>query len=220
MPPAHRALASGPLPSLKHSSSAPNPGVQWTRVAPLRSPLTPDVRLQPKATSIHTQLRSFNRSFVSHLARPLTLRARIVLGLAFALAALACRRPSHAVPVRPTSVPADAQWAPSQPGGAWFDCKRASKEPWGVMFECAVYQHPSGQLWVKGGFFVHGANGRFDGQPSCRVFDGVNIRLDGTHMYLAPHGHVGVRRSDGTMPLTLYWLGKPASWPEPTPEQP
>ena len=45
MPPAHRALASGPLPSLKHSSSAPNPGVQWTRVAPLRSPLTPDVRL-------------------------------------------------------------------------------------------------------------------------------------------------------------------------------
>ena len=31
------------MPSLRHSSSAPNLGVQWTRVAPLRSPLTPDV---------------------------------------------------------------------------------------------------------------------------------------------------------------------------------
>jgi len=77
--------------------------------------------------------------------------ALLIAAGVFVLTCSSCNQ-SHA-PTRPAGVPNSAVWVGGPDGGAFIDCAASRNEGPNA---CTVYDEPTGEVWMSGGFALEG----------------------------------------------------------------
>jgi len=124
--------------------------------------------------------------------------------------------PIRSVPMRPSTVTAEAVWAGGVDGGAWLDCRFNAKEPF-TEYECVIW-HDEGHLWSSGLFILQESSrdgwanvaGDIFATPRVSEFDfytGTRVVIS-ERRRLEPNGWIDHPFGDGHGKRVLYELGK------------